>query len=73
MLSPEAMNEIFENIKDMGVLIGKGGVYGQVAALTHTYEWLQYYKPQPPHLNTAVLGSDSTFYSLFVHTKDFPH
>ncbi|XP_029025873.1 alanine--glyoxylate aminotransferase 2, mitochondrial [Betta splendens] len=28
-LSPEAMNEIFEDIKDMGVLIGKGGVYGQ--------------------------------------------
>ncbi|KAI4816676.1 hypothetical protein KUCAC02_008992 [Chaenocephalus aceratus] len=28
-LSPEAMSEIFEDIKDMGVLIGKGGVYGQ--------------------------------------------
>ncbi|KAG7241104.1 hypothetical protein INR49_025847, partial [Caranx melampygus] len=28
-LSPEAMNEIFEDIKDMGVLIGKGGIYGQ--------------------------------------------
>jgi len=29
-LSADAMGEIFENIKDMGVLIGKGGVYGQV-------------------------------------------
>ncbi|XP_040052838.2 alanine--glyoxylate aminotransferase 2, mitochondrial-like [Gasterosteus aculeatus] len=28
-LPPEAMSEIFEHIKDMGVLIGKGGVYGQ--------------------------------------------
>ncbi|XP_075311814.1 alanine--glyoxylate aminotransferase 2, mitochondrial-like [Odontesthes bonariensis] len=28
-LSADAMGEIFENIKDMGVLIGKGGVYGQ--------------------------------------------
>ncbi|KAK5878837.1 hypothetical protein CesoFtcFv8_024212 [Champsocephalus esox] len=28
-LSPEAMSEIFEDIKEMGVLIGKGGVYGQ--------------------------------------------
>ncbi|XP_047425209.1 alanine--glyoxylate aminotransferase 2, mitochondrial-like [Mugil cephalus] len=28
-LSPEAMSGIFEDIKDMGVLIGKGGVYGQ--------------------------------------------
>lgn len=28
-LPPEAMNEIFEDVKDMGVLIGKGGVYGQ--------------------------------------------
>ncbi|KAE8284977.1 Alanine--glyoxylate aminotransferase 2, mitochondrial [Larimichthys crocea] len=28
-LSPEAMNEIFEDVKDMGVLIGKGGLYGQ--------------------------------------------
>ncbi|XP_041816449.1 alanine--glyoxylate aminotransferase 2, mitochondrial-like [Chelmon rostratus] len=28
-LAPEAMSEIFEDIKDMGVLIGKGGVYGQ--------------------------------------------
>ncbi len=32
-LSAEAMNEIFEDVKDMGVLIGKGGVYGQVTAL----------------------------------------
>lgn len=24
------MSEIFEDTKDMGVLIGKGGVYGQV-------------------------------------------
>lgn len=29
-LSPESMNEIFEDVKDMGVLIGKGGLYGQV-------------------------------------------
>ena len=29
-LPPAAMNEIFEETKDMGVLIGKGGVYGQV-------------------------------------------
>uniref|UniRef100_A0AAR2IXH0 Alanine--glyoxylate aminotransferase 2, mitochondrial n=1 Tax=Pygocentrus nattereri TaxID=42514 RepID=A0AAR2IXH0_PYGNA len=28
-LSPEAMAEIFEDTKDMGVLIGKGGIYGQ--------------------------------------------
>uniref|UniRef100_A0A4W6CBD6 Alanine--glyoxylate aminotransferase 2, mitochondrial n=1 Tax=Lates calcarifer TaxID=8187 RepID=A0A4W6CBD6_LATCA len=28
-LSPEAMTEIFEDVKDMGVLIGKGGLYGQ--------------------------------------------
>uniref|UniRef100_A0A672YZ29 Alanine--glyoxylate aminotransferase 2, mitochondrial n=1 Tax=Sphaeramia orbicularis TaxID=375764 RepID=A0A672YZ29_9TELE len=28
-LPPDAMNEIFEDVKDMGVLIGKGGVYGQ--------------------------------------------
>uniref|UniRef100_A0A665UDM4 Alanine--glyoxylate aminotransferase 2, mitochondrial n=1 Tax=Echeneis naucrates TaxID=173247 RepID=A0A665UDM4_ECHNA len=28
-LPPQAMNEMFEDIKDMGVLIGKGGVYGQ--------------------------------------------
>ncbi|CAN9504292.1 unnamed protein product [Ophioblennius macclurei] len=28
-LPPEAMGEIFEDIKDMGVLIGKGGIYGQ--------------------------------------------
>ncbi|XP_076613850.1 alanine--glyoxylate aminotransferase 2, mitochondrial-like [Chaetodon auriga] len=28
-LAPEAMSEIFEDVKDMGVLIGKGGVYGQ--------------------------------------------
>ncbi|XP_051536788.1 alanine--glyoxylate aminotransferase 2, mitochondrial [Myxocyprinus asiaticus] len=28
-LPPEAMAEIFEDTKDMGVLIGKGGVYGQ--------------------------------------------
>ncbi|KAM6902513.1 alanine--glyoxylate aminotransferase 2, mitochondrial isoform 4-T4 [Xenentodon cancila] len=28
-LPPEAMAEIFEDVKDMGVLIGKGGVYGQ--------------------------------------------
>uniref|UniRef100_A0A3P9CXA4 Alanine--glyoxylate aminotransferase 2, mitochondrial n=1 Tax=Maylandia zebra TaxID=106582 RepID=A0A3P9CXA4_9CICH len=28
-LPPEAMSEILEDIKDMGVLIGKGGVYGQ--------------------------------------------
>jgi len=27
------MAEIFEDVKDMGVLIGKGGVYGQVTAL----------------------------------------
>lgn len=32
-LSPEAMNEIFEDVKDMGVLIGKGGIYGQVTTL----------------------------------------
>ncbi|KTG35570.1 hypothetical protein cypCar_00001777 [Cyprinus carpio] len=29
-LPPEAMAEIFEDTKDMGVLIGKGGLYGQV-------------------------------------------
>lgn len=29
-LAPELMNEIFEDVKDMGVLIGKGGIYGQV-------------------------------------------
>lgn len=29
-LPPDAMNEIFEDVKDMGVLIGKGGIYGQV-------------------------------------------
>ncbi|KAI4816675.1 hypothetical protein KUCAC02_008991 [Chaenocephalus aceratus] len=29
-LPPEAMSEIFEDIKDMGILIGKGGVYGQI-------------------------------------------
>ncbi|XP_022618585.1 alanine--glyoxylate aminotransferase 2, mitochondrial-like [Seriola dumerili] len=28
-LPPEVMSELFEDIKDMGVLIGKGGVYGQ--------------------------------------------
>ncbi|XP_076027884.1 alanine--glyoxylate aminotransferase 2, mitochondrial isoform X2 [Genypterus blacodes] len=28
-LPPEAMSEIFEDIKDMGVLLGKGGLYGQ--------------------------------------------
>ncbi|XP_068608822.1 alanine--glyoxylate aminotransferase 2, mitochondrial [Brachionichthys hirsutus] len=28
-LSPEGVGEIFEDIKDMGVLIGKGGLYGQ--------------------------------------------
>jgi len=28
------MSEIFEDIKDMGILIGKGGIYGQVTALT---------------------------------------
>ncbi|XP_074472947.1 alanine--glyoxylate aminotransferase 2, mitochondrial-like [Sebastes fasciatus] len=28
-LPTQAMSEIFEDIKDMGVLIGKGGVYGQ--------------------------------------------
>uniref|UniRef100_A0A8C1NDM9 Alanine--glyoxylate aminotransferase 2, mitochondrial n=1 Tax=Cyprinus carpio TaxID=7962 RepID=A0A8C1NDM9_CYPCA len=28
-LPPEAMAEIFEDTKDMGVLIGKGGLYGQ--------------------------------------------
>ncbi|XP_039544202.1 alanine--glyoxylate aminotransferase 2, mitochondrial-like [Pimephales promelas] len=28
-LPREAMAEIFEDIKDMGVLIGKGGLYGQ--------------------------------------------
>ncbi|KAK9532496.1 hypothetical protein VZT92_009877 [Zoarces viviparus] len=28
-LPPEAMSEIFEHVKDMGVLIGKGGLYGQ--------------------------------------------
>lgn len=33
-LPPEAMNEIFEDVKDMGVLIGKGGIYGQVTPLT---------------------------------------
>lgn len=31
-LSPEGMAEIFEDTKDMGVLIGKGGIYGQVLA-----------------------------------------
>lgn len=29
-LAPELMTEIFEDVKDMGVLIGKGGNYGQV-------------------------------------------
>lgn len=29
-LPPEGMNDIFEDVKDMGVLIGKGGIYGQV-------------------------------------------
>ncbi|MED6278861.1 alanine--glyoxylate aminotransferase 2 [Characodon lateralis] len=29
-LPPEDMAEIFEDVKDMGVLIGKGGVYGQI-------------------------------------------
>ncbi|XP_030598696.1 alanine--glyoxylate aminotransferase 2, mitochondrial [Archocentrus centrarchus] len=28
-LPPEAMHEIFEDVKDMGVLIGKGGIYEQ--------------------------------------------
>uniref|UniRef100_A0AAX7VSN3 Alanine--glyoxylate aminotransferase 2, mitochondrial n=1 Tax=Astatotilapia calliptera TaxID=8154 RepID=A0AAX7VSN3_ASTCA len=28
-LPPEAMAEIFEDVKDMGVLIGKGAIYGQ--------------------------------------------
>ncbi|XP_030625918.1 alanine--glyoxylate aminotransferase 2, mitochondrial isoform X1 [Chanos chanos] len=28
-LPPEAMSQIFEDTKDMGVLIGKGGIYGQ--------------------------------------------
>ncbi|XP_068561721.1 alanine--glyoxylate aminotransferase 2, mitochondrial-like [Cebidichthys violaceus] len=28
-LPPEAMSEIFEDVKDMGVLMGKGGLYGQ--------------------------------------------
>ncbi|TNN68105.1 Alanine--glyoxylate aminotransferase 2, mitochondrial [Liparis tanakae] len=28
-LPAEAMSEIFEDIKDMGILIGKGGIYGQ--------------------------------------------
>lgn len=32
-LSPEVMSEIFEDVKDMGVLIGKGGIYGQVTIL----------------------------------------
>lgn len=29
-LPPADVAEIFEDVKDMGVLIGKGGVYGQV-------------------------------------------
>ncbi|XP_032425553.1 alanine--glyoxylate aminotransferase 2, mitochondrial [Xiphophorus hellerii] len=29
-LPPEDFAEIFEDVKDMGVLIGKGGVYGQI-------------------------------------------
>ncbi|XP_062268483.1 alanine--glyoxylate aminotransferase 2, mitochondrial [Platichthys flesus] len=28
-LPPDEMNKIFEDVKDMGILIGKGGVYGQ--------------------------------------------
>ncbi|XP_061733205.1 alanine--glyoxylate aminotransferase 2, mitochondrial-like isoform X2 [Nerophis ophidion] len=28
-LSSQDMNQLFEDIKDMGVLIGKGGLYGQ--------------------------------------------
>ena len=32
-LPAAAINEIFEDVKDMGVLIGKGGIYGQVTAL----------------------------------------
>lgn len=28
------MAEIFEDVKDMGVLIGKGGVYGQVTTVS---------------------------------------
>lgn len=35
-LPPEAISEIFEDVKDMGVLIGKGGLYGQVTALRFT-------------------------------------
>lgn len=37
-LPTEDMLEIFEEVKDMGVLIGKGGLYGQVPQhTTHTY------------------------------------
>lgn len=31
------MSEILEDIKDMGVLIGKGGVYGQVGGVTMSW------------------------------------
>lgn len=31
------MNEIFEDVKDMGVLIGKGGIYGQVTILRFVF------------------------------------
>ena len=39
-LPPDDMNKITEDVKDMGVLIGKGGIYGQVPALTFCLVYL---------------------------------
>lgn len=39
-LAPEVMNEIFEDVKDMGVLIGKGGIYGQVTIVRFGFRHL---------------------------------
>ncbi len=50
-LPSEAMAEIFEDTKDMGVLIGKGGLYGQVGEVEYectgsgdVVQWKRYFR-----------------------------
>lgn len=51
-LPPEAMSEIFEDVKDMGVLIGKGGLYGQT------------FRVQPP---MCISMEDADFFLAVFH------
>jgi hypothetical protein len=71
-LKLERMAAIFEQTKDMGVLFGKGGLYGNVSDLFsfNNYCLKRRIKSQYLFFNSSpVIGSSDNFNSFMTHSK----